>query len=300
MQKMSLIRRAVAMTALAFVVTPNPAHAWWEKGHRLVAGVAMSHLTPTARRNVKALLGTESLADVASWADEYRPLETQTGGWHYTDLPPASDVYDRERDCPVQPGVKAGARNDKWRDCATDRILFFEDRLRDPLLDPVDHALALKYLVHFVGDIHQPMHATGVEKGGNGIVVTAFGSPMCGTGKCNLHAVWDGYLIDHTELTEAQYLSRLEHEIKAKKLAAGTTDPATWTNESKTASDAAMLPNGSDIGDAYYQRSIPVIDQRLEMAGLRLAAVLNEVFTTAPARFHPKQTTAEKQPAKPS
>ena len=76
--------------------------------------------------------------------------------------------------------------------------------IADAKLDPIDRATALKYLVHFVGDIHQPLHATGVEIGGNGIPVTAFGGTSCSTsGKCNLHNIWDGYLIDHRNLTDA-------------------------------------------------------------------------------------------------
>ena len=292
---MPLLRKLTAVLTLAALTAPAPAYAWWEKGHRLVAEVAEDHLTPIARRNVRALLGTESLADVAAWADEYRPLETQTGPWHYTDLPAGSDTYDRNRDCPVQPTVKAGARNDVWRDCVTDRILFFEDRLRNGKLDPTDRALALKYLVHFVGDIHQPLHATGVAAGGNGISVTAFGSTSCSTsGKCNLHNIWDGYLIDHTALTEAQYRKRLEAAIRAGKLTAGSDDPVVWTVESKIAADEAMVPKDSNIDDAYNAHAIQVIDTRLELAGLRLASVLNSIFTAPPAPFHPAPVPPEK------
>ncbi len=199
-------------------------------------------------------------------------------------------MYDRDRDCPAQPGVKLGSRNDKWRDCATDRILFFEARLKDQSLDPADRATALKYLVHFVGDIHQPMHATGVEKGANGIPVVVFGSATCGQYNCNLHAVWDSGLLLHTGLSEPDYLHRLEKGIKAQHLSAGVDDPAVWTNESKKASDEAMLPKGAAVDEAYYTREIPVVDQRLELAGLRLAEVLNGIFTAPPQKFMPKHT----------
>ncbi len=283
-----LARKAVTLLTFALVFVPSPAHAWWEKGHRLVAEVANDHLTPTARRNVRALLGTESLADVASWADVYRPLESQTSGWHYVDIPGDSDTYDRDRDCPVQPGVKKGSRADVWRDCATDRILFFEQRIADAKLDPADRAIALKYLVHFVGDLHQPFHASGVEVGGNLIPVSAFGSQSCSTsGKCNLHNIWDGYLIDHRNLSDRQYLALLENRIRTDKLASGTNDPTVWTNESKKLSDEALVAKNADIDEAYFQREIPVIDRQLALAGLRLASVLNGVFTTAPAVYHP-------------
>jgi hypothetical protein len=282
------MRKLLATVALIALLAPSPASAWWEKGHRLVGQIAWDHLTPMARRNVKALLGTETMADVSSWPDVYRPFVTQTSGWHFTDIPANSQVYDRDRDCPTQPGVKAGSYGDKWRDCATDRILFFEGRIAGPKLDPIERAESLKFLVHFVGDIHQPFHASGVEKGGNGIDVTAFGSPACSTsGKCNLHNIWDGYLIDHRNLHDPQYLAMLEAEIRSKKLTAGPLDPVMWTNESKVLSDAAMVPKGTDIDEAYYQRNIVIIDRQLELAGLRLAAVLNDTFKTPPVPFKP-------------
>ena len=98
--------------------------------------------------------------------------------------------------CPRQPGVAAGGRGDTWRDCVVDRIRYNQERLADTSLDRADRAIALKFLVHLVGDVHQPLHALGVERGGNGIRVSVFGSPDCryddGTSyPCNLHGVWD-------------------------------------------------------------------------------------------------------------
>jgi hypothetical protein len=282
------MRKLIASLAIAALLAPLTANAWWEKGHRLVANVAWDHLTPVARKNVKVLLGTESMADVASWADVYRPLETQTSGWHYVDIPGDQKTYDRDRDCPTQPGVKPGGYNDKVRDCVTDRITFFEKRVGDASLDPIDRATALKYLIHFVGDIHQPFHASGVEKGGNGITVTAFGSETCGNSpKCNLHAIWDGYLIDHRKLSEAQYLAMLESNIRQNHPEIGKNDPVLWTEQSKALSDAAMVPNNSDITEAYFQQNIPIVDRQIELGGLRLASVLNEIFTAPPTKFKP-------------
>ncbi len=282
------MRKFLAAVTLVALLAPLSANAWWEKGHRLVADVAWDHLTPVARQNVTSLLGTETMADVASWADVYRPLVAQTTGWHFVDMPADKTTYDRDRDCPTQPGVKAGSYNDKWRDCATDRILFFESRIADPKVDPSERAESLKFLIHFVGDIHQPLHATGVEQGGNTIPVTAFGSPSCSTsGKCNLHNIWDGHLIEHRNLRDPQYIEMLEAEIKANKVTVGSLNPADWTNESKAIADAVIVPKGADIDDAYYQRNIVVIDRQLELAGLRLAAVLNDVFKTPPVPFTP-------------
>lgn len=285
------MRKFLATATLVAVLLPSAAHAWWEKGHRLVAQIAWDHLTPVARKNVQFLLGKESLSDVASWPDVYRPTVTQTGNWHFTDIPGDTDKYDRDRDCPLQPGVKKGSYNDKVRDCATDRIPFFEKIVADTTVDPSERATALKFLVHFVGDIHQPFHASGVEKGGNGITVTAFGRPTCSsyatTSKCNLHAIWDGFLIDRRKLSDKQYLKMLEGDIKAHSVEAGPIDAVAWTEQSKIVSDAGMVQNGTDIDEAYYQKFMPTIDRQLELGGLRLAAVLNAAFTQPPHTFVP-------------
>lgn len=283
----ALSLRAVLLCSALLPGANLPVQAWGPQGHKLVAMVAMEHLTPVARRNVRFLLGKETLADVASWPDVYRPLETQTGAWHYVDIPQGAGTYDRDRDCPTQPGVKAGASNDKWRDCVVDRILFFEGRVGDTSLDPADRATALKYLVHFVGDIHQPLHTTGLEKGGNGIHVTVFGSDTCGKYPCNLHSVWDSGLILHRALADTQYLGLLHREFPTDPAGAAADDPAAWANEANALLPGLLLPEGGVVDQAYFDREIPVIDRQLEVAGLRLAAVLNRTFTASPVPFKP-------------
>jgi hypothetical protein len=299
---LNVMRKFLAAITLAALLVPISANAWWEKGHRLVADVAWNHLTPVAKQNVQALLGTESMADVAAWADVYRPLALQTAGWHYTDIPGDKTTYDRDRDCPTQPTVKMGSYSDKWRDCVTDRIIFFQQRIADPTLDPIDRATALKFLIHFVGDVHQPFHASGVEKGGNGIIVTAYGQTSCPemkedgtsattTSKCNLHSVWDGYLISRRRLSDDAYVKALEADIAKNPPAIGDNNPVLWTEQSKAISDAVMVANNADIDEAYYQKNIPIVDHQLELAGLRLAAVLNAAYTTPPVPFKPAAPT---------
>ncbi len=286
----ALSRRAVLLAAVLLPCATAPAHAWGPQGHKLVALVAMEHLTPVAKRNVRFLLGKETLADVASWPDVYRPLETQTGPWHYVDIPEGASGYDRNRDCPTQPGVKAGTGGDKWRDCVVDRILFFEGRIGDASLDPADRAVALKYLVHFVGDIHQPLHTTGIQKGGNGIHVSVFGNDTCGKYPCNLHSVWDSGLILHRQLDDAHYAALLNHEFASNPPAAQPDDPAAWANEGNALVPSLILPEGGTVDQAYFDREIPVVDRRLELAGLRLAAVLNRTFIAPPVTFKPAPT----------
>ena len=272
----------LALVLLLLLVSAGSArvHAWGAQGHRIVALLAAERLTPAARRNVAWLLGPQSLADVSSWADRYVDANYQTFYWHFLNIPPEATSYDRERDCPRQPGVAVGGRGDTWRDCAVDRILYHKARLADTTLDRADRAIALKFLVHFVGDLHQPFHALGVGHGGNDIPVSVFGSETCGSFPCNLHGVWDGSLIAHRNLDDVRYLSALSGLIRQNGWEAPPAGgPAEWAMQSHDLGNAALLPPHGVVDEVYYRAQIPVVDQRLALGGLRLAAVLNEVLT---------------------
>jgi hypothetical protein len=273
--------RSVAAFVLLAWSSAEALNAWSPQGHRLVAMVAANHLTPAARQNVSALLGSETLADVAVWADEYLLGNNQTSFWHYVNIPLDARAYDRDRDCPRQPGVSAGGRGDRWRDCVVDRILYSQERLADTSLDRADRAIALKFLVHLIGDLHQPFHALGVERGGNGIPVSVFGSPSCsyddGTSyACNLHGVWDTALIAHRKRSDQQYVTELERLIKERGLDAQLSgSPAEWAMESHALAKIGLLPANGAADETYYQSQIAAIDDRLALGGLRLAAWLN-------------------------
>ncbi len=269
------------------IATPK---AWGIQGHRLVALIATEQLSPSAKLNVEWLLPDSSLADVAVWADQYVPDNSQTGPWHYVNIPADATGYDRERDCPRQPGALAGSRTDRWRDCAVDRILYHQARLADTSLDRADRATALKFLVHFIGDLHQPLHALDVARGGNDIPVVAFGSATCrrsdGTpASCNLHGIWDTTLIAHRQLSDRQYLDEISEQIMSGRRNASTAgSPAEWAMESHGLAKRALLPRQGVVDDAYYRANISVIDERLVLAGLRLAAALNQSLAEPPSR----------------
>jgi len=111
--------------------------AWGGQGHRLVGLIAANHLSRTSAQNVAWLLDGQSLAGISSWADGQVSDWQQTAQWHYLNIPPGATGYDRDRDCPRQPGVAAGARADQWRDCAVDRITYMEQRVADGKLGVV-------------------------------------------------------------------------------------------------------------------------------------------------------------------
>ena len=278
------MRYLAIVLVLAITVATVSLDAWGSQGHRLVGLIAAARLTPNARAQVGRLLDGQTLADVSSWADTIRSDQQQTYGWHFLNIPPDARGYDRDRDCPRAAGVEAGSRSDRWRDCAVDRILFWEQRLADVTLDRADRATALKFIVHFIGDVHQPFHTLGVGRGGNDVQVRVFGEANCADEgekpfPCNLHSVWDARLIARRNLDDRAYLAHLQELIVDKRLAAppaGT--PAEWAEQSFRLAKEALLDPGANVDDGYYRRHIQVIDERIALAGVRLAAVLNRAL----------------------
>ncbi len=267
--------RGIATAALLFCVAAPRSWAWGREGHRLTALVADNYLTPETRAAVKDLLGKDTIADVASWADDNRLSHPETGKWHYADTPLAESTYNRDRDCPASPDPTS-----TFRDCVVDRILYFEMRLADKSLTHDQRAEALKYVIHFVGDIHQPLHVVGDARGGNDIAITFLGSNQCGSYKCNIHGTWDDAMIDHHDLNEKKYTASLLSDIREhdwEKLAGGT--PVQWANASHRYAMNAFAPNGALITKEYYNDEIKVIDSQLALGGLRLARVLNTILS---------------------
>lgn len=294
------MHRLVTAAAIAAIVTSTSLAAWGGQGHRLVGLIAADRLTPAARQNVAWLLDGQSLADVSSWADTITSDQQQTSLWHYLNIPPGAAGYDRDRDCPRQPGAAAGSRGDRWRDCAVDRIGYWEEQLKDVSLDRADRATALKFLVHFIGDLHQPFHALGVGRGGNDVPVRVFGVSSCSDpstslrasdpGKprpCNLHSVWDSRLIAHRNIDDRGYLATLQKLIVERRWGsqpAGT--PAQWAEQSWRLAKEALVRPDTNVDEGYYRRHIGVIDERIALGGVRLAAVLNRVLISSPKHLN--------------
>ena len=280
------MRTLIVSLAMISIAGAGSLLAWGSQGHRLIGLIAAERLTPAARAEVRRLLDGQTLADVSNWADSIRSDQQQTYGWHFLNIPPDASGYDRDRDCPRAAGVAEGSRSDRWRDCAVDRILFWEQRLADATLDRADRAIALKFIVHFIGDLHQPFHTLGVGRGGNDVHVRVFGDANCADEgekpfPCNLHSVWDSRLIARRNLDDRVYLAHLQKLIVDKRLAAqpaGT--PAQWAEQSFRLAKEALVTPGANIDDGYYRRHIAVIDERIALAGVRLAALLNRALAT--------------------
>jgi hypothetical protein len=297
-----MTRRIASWLAVALLVwsVPTRLFGWGRDGHAITAALAEAHLTEGARLGIKALLKDQSLASIASWADEVRPQRDETYNWHFVDIP-TSAAFDEERDCYRPNDNHAGAQTDH-HNCVVDRIGMFKQVLMRRSASDTERVEALKFIVHFVADVHQPFHAIGEAKGGNGIRINEFGSSQCGEHPCNLHSAWDTGLIAHTNLSQQEYVQHLEQFISQQHLTAGG-QPDDWANESHEYAQAAWLSDGEQVDENYYKSQIKVVDTRLALAGLRLAALLNDAFsqqtapvlapTTAWSRFNRQPVTQQ-------
>jgi hypothetical protein len=263
------MRSLLAVVLLLVLLFPSPAAwAWGNEGHRIIADIAWEHLQPSVQAQLRPFLGAYNLASISVWPDDIRKERPTTGPWHYVDIAPNSAGYSAG-DCP-------------GGNCVVAQIDRFAKILGDPQQPFADRSEAFKFLVHFVGDLSQPMHAMADARGGNDVAVTVFGSAQCGDYPCNLHSVWDTELIAHTELPEHAYAEKLEAAIRRDHLKAGPLDPAAWANQSLQIARQAWVSNQAHIDQAYYERYRNVVDKQLELAGLRLAAILNQQLGSAP------------------
>jgi len=252
--------------------------AWGPEGHRIVGDIARARLSPTARLRVKELLGNDDLAAIAVWADEIKGERPETYGWHFVDIPKNAAGFSEPRDC-YRPHDKHQYTQQDHHNCVVDRITMFKRELADRNAPRQDRIEALKFLVHFVGDVHQPMHAIGEARGGNDIHVSEFGSTQCGKYPCSLHFEWDTGLIEHAEISEKRYVARLNELIASRKLSvqAGGTS-AQWANESFLLAKKVWLNDGSAVDETYYENDIGTVNRRLALAGIRLARMINRVL----------------------
>jgi hypothetical protein len=262
--------------------------SWGHTGHSVIGRIAADHLSDKAKADVAALLGGETLADVASWADENR--DRSTASWHFINV---------ELGLPF---AEFKAAVERKEDVYT-ALVKQEGILVDEKANREDRVTALKYIVHFVGDIHQPMHVSRAEdKGGNTIQVRYDGK---GT---NLHSLWDTKMLEHAGLSEVQLAKQIDKATPQQVLKWQKDAQIDWAWESYQISSrlyGEIEKNGTNIDDAYYKAHLPIVEDRLEKAGIRLAGILNSIFakttiTAAPqvTRMDPVPTVGEGDLAK--
>jgi hypothetical protein len=241
--------------------------SWGSVGHHAVGAIAQNHLTPQAKAAVEEILGNETLADVSTWADEVRNTTEykQTTPWHYINAPLGLNYEEFSKT------IKSQSVGNIYS-----AILNCEHQLADKAASREQKIEALKFLVHFVGDAHQPMHVSRAEdKGGNTVQVQFDGR---GT---NLHSVWDSKLIDHSGLTYVQMAKEFDTASQEEIKKWQSDDVMRWLYESYQISTRLYgeVENNNKLDEAYYKEHLPIVEQRIEMAGIRLAGVLNHVLS---------------------
>lgn len=270
------IYRVLIFASSSMLLLGEPARlwAWGKEGHIIVAAIAQQHLTPEAQQGVHRLLGSAHIYDddVANWPDMIRPTRRETAPWHFIDIPISSNALDMSRDCANG-------------DCVIDKIEDFRQVLMDPTAARSERIEALKFVVHFVGDVHQPLHCEdNGDRGGNTIHVRYAGPHR----KPNLHAIWDTSIIEDAlgEQSPTEYAASLDDAITQAQIDQWLTqsDPGDWANESHKIAQTVygeltipshgtlQLPN--DYGAAHKG----IVDLQLQRAGIRLAKVLNDAF----------------------
>ncbi len=261
--------RVLAWASLVAVLTTGTAWAWGRIGHRVAGKIAEGRLTPAAKAAVASLLEPgESLADVSTWADEVRRDFPESGPWHYINIPITEPKYD-PKFIPEE-------------GCVITKIDDFRKILADPAAPRIERQKALKFLVHFVQDMHQPVHVGHrADRGGNDLQVQFFDRGS------NLHRVWDSGMIEHDMKTEAEWVDLISKQITPELSQSWCRGgPPEWADESlalarlayRNPADQAELKKGAKLGQAYQDAYLPLAERRLAMAGVRLAWILNTAF----------------------
>lgn len=302
--KASLVASLVSASAFAI----SGAHAWGVLGHQTVGLLAQNFLLPATIKKVQAILNDTSslyLGNVATWADQFRSEPGQ--GWsaqlHYinaADGPPPDSCVIHEMDCP------AGG-------CITSALSNYTTRLQDKKLDAIDRAQALKFIVHFMGDIAQPLHTEAFGGGVNNLTVFFKGY------KTNMHAAWDTSIpnsilslnptanitIDnsnefasqlHQDITSGPYQGNVSdwisswhirssrHHNRDNTTEAIVTQFAQESNDfvcsyALSSQDGPDSYNSKEISGSYTDGAVPIVKVTLARAGVRLAAWLNLIYT---------------------
>ncbi|KGE04277.1 S1/P1 nuclease [Pseudohaliea rubra] len=244
-----------------------PALAWGPQGHRVAGAITEARLSPAATAAVRGILGDEPLAVASTWADRKRsdPVpfwQRQAGAWHYVNVPPGAARYDPRR---------APAGGDAYTALAQ-----FHRELADPATLPARRALALRFALHIIQDLHQPLHVGGRDdRGGNGFAVTVNGR------RSNLHRLWDSGLLASARKSDGRLQARLEARYAAELDDAWReADPAVWIAESLALSRQSY-PATQRIDPGYFERFRPAAERRVAQAGARGAAWLNALYREA-------------------
>jgi hypothetical protein len=285
---------------LALYSVPTAVYAWGDEGHEVVALIADHYLQPAVRTKVNSILATDTsqltpnqnIDMEATWADKFRDSDrnttkvhyNETHNWHFVDLEVSGP--DLKSACFGEPPLNGAlASNGPADDCIVDKIDEFTAELKDPSTSDQERLYALQFILHFVGDIHQPLHASDDhDQGGNAETVKV---PSASKKTGNLHAFWDTQFVVLQGKSKTVIAKKLIAQItpaQAAQWASGT--PADWAQESFASAKVnayGPLPTPTSahhytLPKSYVTNAKGVVAEQLSKAGVRLAFVLNNAL----------------------
>jgi hypothetical protein len=255
---------AVALSSLITLFVSSPAFGWGQTGHRVTGAIAQQYLSPLSQAAVAELLPNSSLAEASTYADEMRSNPSEfwqkmSTHWHYVTVPKGNDYAE----------VGAPKQGD-----AVTALEAYTKTLKSDSATIEEKRLALRFVVHIIGDLHQPLHAgDGSDRGGNDVKVNFFWQ------NSNLHRVWDSQMLEQRKLSYTEWTTWLTEHITPDDIRSwATTDPLVWIEESTKIRDEIYPEDANNMSYDYLYQNLPTAKQRLQMAGIRLAMYLNETF----------------------
>jgi hypothetical protein len=288
---------SAACLVVALLFAAGPAAAWGDLGHEVTALIAYRHLNPKARAALDALLASDAdsltgadFASRSTWADKYRNAHRETAAWHFVDI--EIDSPDLAAACFNFPPLAAGsaASAGPAQDCIVNKINEFFAELKNSATPPAERLLALKFLIHFIGDLHQPLHtADHQDRGGNCIAL----SPSPDGHDNNLHAFFDVGAVEALGSSAAQIAAALDAQISVADMQAWNGgDTNSWTLESFAlgskdvyalsqptgALPTCQAPGSIALSAEYQARAAQDAALQLKRAGIRMAGLLNNAL----------------------
>ena len=243
----------------------NHLFALGQTGHRVTGEIAERHILPQTKKALKNILGNEGLAEVSTYADEMRSSPNEYWNktarpYHYVTVPKGK-TYQQ---------VGAPEKGD-----AVFALNKLSKVVKDSASTKAEKSDAIKFIVHIIGDLHQPLHAgNGLDYGGNDHKIKFYGRDT------NLHRLWDTGLIEREHLSFSEWTEWLDRDISDKDIAQWRdNDPIVWIEESIKLRDT-IYPKEDSIGYTYQYENMPIIKKRLKQAGIRIAFYLDKLFET--------------------
>lgn len=259
------MKKLLIASALIAASSIQQVHAWGQTGHRITGAIAEQYLSDEARAAVRALLPNESLAEASTYADEMRSnpdefWQKEAGPYHYVSVP-EGETYAEHKHAPDQGDAYTALK--KFTKIVKDEKVALAERQR-----------ALRFIIHIIGDLHQPLHAgNGKDRGGNDVKLEFFWDDS------NLHRVWDSGLLDRRQLSYTEWTQWLSEKITPEQAKAWSiTDPVIYITESATIRDT-IYPEDDRLSWDYLYQHLPTATTRLQEGGVRIAAHLNEMFS---------------------